>query len=221
MTTIDPTVPQALDQLIARMLAKSPADRPQTMRDLLVELDAIKAALGVVTSPPGGDLGGPTPSGRVLAGGTMLLPQPAPAGSAPKQQTTLASASSEKLAGFGQTAKVSHAKAIWASVIAFVVVGGAIGIWQAIDSGPVSRRGRREDDRMQRPAEPAIAARAPEPEMRGRAAAGGAAASACIADAAGRGRTTSAGPAGRFAAAARALMPLPLPRRRRRRRQGR
>jgi serine/threonine protein kinase len=41
LRSIDPAFPEALDALVARLLAKSPDDRPQTMRALVGELDAL------------------------------------------------------------------------------------------------------------------------------------------------------------------------------------
>jgi serine/threonine-protein kinase len=169
-SSMEPAVPPALDDLIARMLAKSPADRPQTMRAFLLELDAIKAGAGIAVGAPAAPSVhlGPSPaSGRVVAGGTMLLPQPSQpsGGNQAKLQTTLASASAEKLAALGEAPKPGRMKPIWAAAIAIAVVGGAVGIWASVDSGPVSRRGRLEDDGARRPAEPAIAARPAEPEI--------------------------------------------------------
>jgi serine/threonine-protein kinase len=50
LASFDSTIPPAIGALVARMLAKAPDDRPQTMRALGAELDAIQASLA--PSPP-------------------------------------------------------------------------------------------------------------------------------------------------------------------------
>jgi len=42
--SLDATIPPAIDALVDRLLAKSPDARPQTMRDLMSELDTVSAA---------------------------------------------------------------------------------------------------------------------------------------------------------------------------------
>src|SRR6266508_5618988 len=73
--SIDPTVPAAMDELVAAMLEKDPADRPQTGDDVRTSLDAVmKPAAVTQTAPmepvppaptlplPVGDRGRPGPS---------------------------------------------------------------------------------------------------------------------------------------------------------------
>jgi eukaryotic-like serine/threonine-protein kinase len=146
LRSIDPAFSEALDALVARMLAKSPADRPQTMRALVAELDAIAAgapndpAAASTPNPPMGiDERIAAPTGAAgPAGATVLLPTPALM-QMPKVQTTLGSASSERmpvvsLADEADVPKTRRAGPIWAAAALAVVVGG-FGIWRATKHG--------------------------------------------------------------------------------------
>jgi serine/threonine protein kinase len=148
LRSIDPALPEAVDGLVARLLAKSPDDRPPTMRALVGELEALAGtpnAPGASNAPavPSGrapavkiDEPGVAPAGGVgSAGGTMVLPSPAPV-----VQTTLGSASSERipvvnLTGEAQAPKSRHA-GIRLGVAALVVVVGGLGIWRATKHAP-------------------------------------------------------------------------------------
>jgi serine/threonine-protein kinase len=48
---LDLTLPSVVDGLVARMLAKSPGERPQTMRELVALLDAVIAAAPATSDP--------------------------------------------------------------------------------------------------------------------------------------------------------------------------
>jgi serine/threonine-protein kinase len=78
----DPALPPSADALVARMLAKSPDDRPQTMRALIGELEAVISSEPAMTAVLEAD----------------AAPPASPA-EAPKVQTTLRFASAEKLPG--------------------------------------------------------------------------------------------------------------------------
>ncbi len=93
LRALDPTIPPALDDLVARMLAKSPDERPQTMRQLVRELDALAGNPGTgaqtpipVRDPPSAPLGG--------IGATMRLPASVPRRASPVE-TTLGSSTWE------------------------------------------------------------------------------------------------------------------------------
>jgi len=78
--SLDPALLRPVEALVARMLAKSRDDRPQTMRDVIVELDALRASK-------------PAPVG---IGSTRILPSSA--SQLPMVQTTMRSASGERMA---------------------------------------------------------------------------------------------------------------------------
>jgi serine/threonine-protein kinase len=82
LRSIVPSVPAAVENLVARTLAKAPGDRPATMRALVAELDEALA-----TAPVPAPVVGPTPK----VGLTEIMPPPS------KVQTTLRSASAEKM----------------------------------------------------------------------------------------------------------------------------
>ena len=85
LRSIVPAVPAAIENLVARMLAKSPGDRPATMRALVAELDEAIAAVpasATVVGPPALRVGRPVE--------VLTIPS--------KVQTTLGSASAEKMA---------------------------------------------------------------------------------------------------------------------------
>jgi hypothetical protein len=143
LRSMDPAFPEALAALVARMLAKLPGDRPPTMRALVAELDVI--ASGVPNMPAAArgraataasDQPRAAPAGP--AGGTMLLPRPPM--QMPRAQTTLGSASLEKLPFVGAAGELDVPRARWAgpllaaAALVVVVVGG-LGIWRAATHG--------------------------------------------------------------------------------------
>jgi hypothetical protein len=150
LRSIDPALPEAVDALVARLLAKSPDDRPPTMRALVGELEAIvagapNAARG--SSAPAGssrrasavklDEPSVAPTGGVgSAGGTMVLPTTEPRQvQMPVVRTTLGSASSERmpavvLTGEAEAPKSRHAGPRLVAAALVLVVGG-LGIWRA------------------------------------------------------------------------------------------
>jgi serine/threonine-protein kinase len=85
--SIDATIPAAVDALVARLLAKSPDQRPQTMRDLVAEIDALGAAAPRATARS---------TDRPVAARPVARTAPL-AGDAPKLPTTLGSSASEKM----------------------------------------------------------------------------------------------------------------------------
>jgi serine/threonine-protein kinase len=89
--SLEPSVSPEADALIARLLAKSPDDRPQTMNDVIEELDAAAAADPAPTaaSPPSTASDRTAPARPAVQ--TLLLPENQ------KVNTTLGSASSERM----------------------------------------------------------------------------------------------------------------------------
>ena len=100
--SLDAAVPAAVDALVDRLLAKSPDARPQTMRDLMSELDSVIAA------PPGAT-GAAHPTDRPVAAIPVARTVPATldrpsTGQAPRPQTTLGSTASERMDAVANTA---------------------------------------------------------------------------------------------------------------------
>jgi serine/threonine protein kinase len=87
--SFDSSFPPSVEALVARLLAKSPADRPQTMRALIEELDAAMGDEPPATAALPAQSHSAAPLQR-----TRLLPPP----DRPRVQTTLRSASGERLA---------------------------------------------------------------------------------------------------------------------------
>jgi hypothetical protein len=130
LRSFDPALPASMDALVARMLAKAPGDRPQTMRGLIGEL------LAAVAAVPAGS-GAPTMTAPVVRqGGTMLL-EPA---ESPNVHTTLRSASAEKMSavktGEEQAVAKSRRLGLVFAGAAMAVVAGGIGLWRASVKGP-------------------------------------------------------------------------------------
>jgi tRNA A-37 threonylcarbamoyl transferase component Bud32/TolB-like protein len=74
VTTHRPSVPAPLSRLIARCLEKRPADRPQSARELVQELDAIATPPGGATAAlAGAALGRGLTSRATLAGGLIAI----------------------------------------------------------------------------------------------------------------------------------------------------
>jgi len=92
VTAIDATVPAAADALVARLLAKSPDERPHTMHDLVAELDALAATSAAAVRPSDRAVSA-RPVARTAA---AKSDQPA-TGERPPTQTTLGSASAERM----------------------------------------------------------------------------------------------------------------------------
>lgn len=70
---LNPALPDELDQLLAKVLAKDPAQRPQTVRDLLAQMAKLpqRRIAPVATSAPVPAAAGATP------GGVAVMPRPA------------------------------------------------------------------------------------------------------------------------------------------------
>jgi eukaryotic-like serine/threonine-protein kinase len=101
-----PSIPRPVEELVARMLAKSPDDRPQTMLALAAELDDL--ASGATSAP------------APAAGYAPTAPMPIPAA----VDTTLRSASSESLPA------QRHTRGSWTVPLALLGIGGAIAVWR-------------------------------------------------------------------------------------------
>jgi eukaryotic-like serine/threonine-protein kinase len=130
--SFDPALPPAVETLVARMLAKSPADRPQTMRAVIEELDAAIEGAPAMTAV----LPVHTP-GAAAAQKTRLFSDDR----MPKVPTTMRSASGEMVAGDTDDQPVGARKRrplplVAAGVIA-VLVGG-VGIWRMNAKKPVA-----------------------------------------------------------------------------------
>jgi hypothetical protein len=78
---INSALPDELDQLLAKVLAKDPAQRPQTVRDLLAQMARLPQRR---TAPPGAAASVPAPA---ATGGVAVLPRPATAASGPDTAT--------------------------------------------------------------------------------------------------------------------------------------
>jgi eukaryotic-like serine/threonine-protein kinase len=85
---LDPTIPEAVDALVVKMLAKDPADRPASASELLDDIEGVRRG----APPPA-----PTPrTGTVRLGGRKTV--------APKDQTTVAGAAGAAGAATADTA---------------------------------------------------------------------------------------------------------------------
>src|SRR5260370_22986585 len=76
---INANLPDELDQLLQKILAKDPAQRPQTVRELLALMARLPQRR---TSPPGVAAASPLLS-ATPAGGVVVLPRPGTAASGP------------------------------------------------------------------------------------------------------------------------------------------
>jgi tRNA A-37 threonylcarbamoyl transferase component Bud32 len=88
--SIDATIAPAVDALVARLLAKPPAERPQTMRDVIDEIDEIGAAVAAAPAAPARS------ADRPVAARPIAETAP-PIRERPQAQTTLRSAASERM----------------------------------------------------------------------------------------------------------------------------
>jgi serine/threonine-protein kinase len=125
--SIDPAFPVALDGLVARMLAKDPGERPQTMRALAAELDAIAADAPAMTAP--------MPSLAPPPSATRLLPA-----ERAKVATTLRSASGERVAVPSTEEHIAAARprrtGAIVSAVAVVAAGIGLALFRAGSSTP-------------------------------------------------------------------------------------
>jgi serine/threonine protein kinase len=76
---INANLPDELDVLLGKVLAKDPAQRPQTIRDLLAQMARLPQRR---TGPPGAATASPT-AGAAMAGGVAVLPRPVTSGTGP------------------------------------------------------------------------------------------------------------------------------------------
>jgi serine/threonine-protein kinase len=129
LRSLDATLPPALEALVARLLAKSAGDRPQTMRALAAELDALLAA-APAAGPPTEVLAAPPQAAR--AGGTVAYD--AVKGAFPRIESTLRSATAEKAPTPPVTAGATVAKrgrTAWIVALAAVALAaGGVGLWR-------------------------------------------------------------------------------------------
>jgi serine/threonine-protein kinase PpkA len=77
---INQKLPDELDALLQKVLAKEPADRPQTVRDVLAQMARLPQRR---TSPPGAAVIAPAAGASTPTGGVAVLPRPATAGQGP------------------------------------------------------------------------------------------------------------------------------------------
>ncbi|HXU00217.1 MAG TPA: serine/threonine-protein kinase [Polyangia bacterium] len=143
--SIEASVPAAADALVARLLAKSPDERPQTMRDLVAELDAIAGAYGSAVRVSDRPV-----ASRPVAQ-TIPLPSNARQPETPPVKTTLGSATGER--GVTNDAPIPRTRSRWPlAVVALAGIAGAVGLW--MKSLPANEM---------HPGGPAAAAAAPAP----------------------------------------------------------
>ena len=72
---INPNLPDELDALLQKVLAKDPGQRPQTVRELLAQMARLPQRR---TSPPGVAAASPLATAATPAGGVAVLPRPGP-----------------------------------------------------------------------------------------------------------------------------------------------
>ena len=152
VTSFDAKLPAAADALVARLLAKSPDERPQTMRDLMSELDAIMAALAAAAPDRASDRG---VSSRPVARTAAAASAPPATEEKPRPQTTLGSASAERMDAVNDSVLIPaprRRRPLLAIVGTAAVAAAGIGIWMKMQ--PPSET----------PASAPIAAAAPAPE---------------------------------------------------------
>jgi tRNA A-37 threonylcarbamoyl transferase component Bud32 len=117
--SFDPSLPRSVDAVVARMLAKLPADRPQTMREVTDEMTAAIADEPAMTAAIAVGVQRSRPAGPVEI---------------PKIQTTMRAATGEKVASPDTEADLVIAgtrrrgPVIGAAAIAVVL--GIVGVWR-------------------------------------------------------------------------------------------
>jgi serine/threonine-protein kinase len=153
LRSIDPAFPPQLEALVARLLEKSPDERPQTMRALCAELDSLTALLGapVAALPP------PRSPPATVKAATKVLPAvsppaapppilPAPAGGTISYQdgsaarapveTTFRSGASELMAvSGGADERAGKGPITWSRIsiaVALSLVAVGFGVWKAV-----------------------------------------------------------------------------------------
>jgi serine/threonine-protein kinase len=138
----NPSAPPAVEALIKRLLAKSAAERPQTMRDLVVELEGLErgggasaparararpaTGSGAVRTPPSAP-GMATPSSWT---GTVMMPS---------GQTTLSETAAEREAPLGleDLGRPAKSRAPMLLVAAAMVLGiGGVVAWRVTSNPP-------------------------------------------------------------------------------------
>jgi tRNA A-37 threonylcarbamoyl transferase component Bud32 len=147
-------VPEVLDELVALMLAKSPDDRPQTMREVVTALDAIGAG-----GAPRATSVRRAATAPVVTTTPSVAAMPAVAPAAPRRpasdvETTLGSATWEAT----EAPKPRSQSGIWAAVVVVAIAGGGAAIWR------VTHQGGGGGGAVQTPPPVAVATPAPQVE---------------------------------------------------------
>jgi hypothetical protein len=132
LRSFDPAISPAVNALGARLLAKSPADRPQTMAALVQELDAAMAGAPAASAERGEPV-----AARAAPADAGTGPASSGARETPRIQTTLRSAASETFPDVGTGVAPAAAKGRKTGVV--VLVGAALAA--AIVGGMYLRRG--------------------------------------------------------------------------------
>ncbi len=192
LRTIDPTIPEALEQLVLRTLVKTPDQRLQTMEELSAQLDGLFGApsmfsmqgVGGSTPPAGGVYdSGALPSGSPVQPGSASMPAVAPASSTPptasseqptQRTTTLRGTASEmvvapdgaapkKKRSMAMPLTLAAAAAVVVGVVAFVAVGGGSSASPPVAASPAPVEGAPQPD-PQPPAPEPVKPEPPTPE---------------------------------------------------------
>jgi serine/threonine-protein kinase len=157
LRSLDASVPAALDALVARLLAKAAGARPQTMGDVIAELDAVLAA-ATAQGAPAAARASDRPVAALPVARTVPAPAPAPTPAhEPKAPTTtFGSAASEKMDAVasrgGELAPPARSRAPLFAVLTVVAGAAGVAIW--LGTRPPT---------IPLPASPPIAAIAPAP----------------------------------------------------------
>jgi serine/threonine-protein kinase len=115
--SFDPALPRSVDALVARMLAKAPAERPQTMQAVIQDLDAAVANEPAMTAAF-------VSAQKASPGGTVVMPR----------QTTMRSASGERMVVAGPESELvvvgtRRGGRLAAGVVLVAIIGG-VAVWR-------------------------------------------------------------------------------------------